>query len=123
MKRVCLMIVMLSVLGCASQEMIRVRQMDIQDVDIDGIQDGEYLGSFAYSGFDYKVKTIINGHRIKDIEVLQNRDSKHAKRAEGVLPEIIKRQTPNVDAISGATTTSKALMKAVENSLTTNRSM
>jgi uncharacterized protein with FMN-binding domain len=30
---------------------------------------------------------------------------------------MIKEQTPNVDAISGATTTSKALMKAVENSL------
>lgn len=123
MKNVCLTIVLLSFLGCASQEMIRVRQMDIQSVDIDRIEDGEYLGSFAYSGFEYKVRTIVNGHEIKAIEVLQNRDSKHARRAEGVLEEIIKRQTPAVDAVSGATTTSKALMKAVENSLTGNRAM
>jgi uncharacterized protein with FMN-binding domain len=48
---------------------------------------------------------------------MQNRKTKYSKRAEGVIPRIIERQTPNVDAVSGATTTSKALMKAVENSL------
>jgi uncharacterized protein with FMN-binding domain len=40
-----------------------------------------------------------------------------------VIPEIIKKQSPNVDAISGATTTSKALMKAVEKSLESSVSM
>jgi uncharacterized protein with FMN-binding domain len=95
-----------------------VRQMDIQNVDVNNISDGEYTGSFSYSGFEYKVKTILNGHKIKDIVVLHNRDTRHAKQAEGVISEILRKQTPDVDAISGATTTSKALMKAVENSLT-----
>lgn len=103
--------------GCASQEMLRVRQMEIQNVDINKIQDGEYIGAFSYSGFEYKVKTIVNDHRIGDVVILHNRDTKHAKRAEGVISEIVNNQTPKVDAISGATTTSKALMKAVENSL------
>lgn len=71
----------------------------------------------------YKVKTIVEAHRIVDIKIIQNRDTKHAKSAEGVIPEIIKEQTPNVDAISGATTTSKALMKAVEKSLESSTSM
>ena len=91
--------------------------MDIQNVDIKNISDGEYIGSFSYSNFEYKVKTIIKRHKIEEIIILQNRDTKHSKRAEGVVSEIIRNQTPNVDAISGATTTSKALMKAVENSL------
>lgn len=123
MKKVFLMIVMFTFLGCAYQEMIRVRQMDIQNVDISSIQDGKYIGSFSYSGFEYIVKTIVNAQKIIAIEILQNRDTKRAQRAEGVLREILKRQTPNVDAISGATTTSKALMKAVENSLISKRSM
>lgn len=114
---------MLNFLGCASQEMIRVRQMEIGDVAIDAIRDGEYIGAYSYSGFEYKVKTIVAAHQIKDIEILQNRNSKHAKLAEGVLSEIIKKQTPKVDAVSGATTTSKALMKAVENSLIHSPSM
>ncbi len=114
-----LAIIAVVVFGCASHEMMMVRQMDIQNIDISSLGDGEYIGSFTYSGFEYEVKTIVNDHKIKDIVILHNRDTKHAKKAEGVVPEIIKNQTPDVDAVSGATTTSKALMKAVENSLNT----
>ena len=120
MKKIYIMMIVFLLIGCASQEMIRVRQMDIQNVNASNIRNGEYIGSFSYGGFEYLVKTIVNGHKIIDIEILQNRDTRHAKRAEGVLSEILKEQTPDVDAISGATTTSKALMKAVENSLTNN---
>ncbi len=104
-------------MGCATQEMLMVRQMEIKDVDIGKIQDGAYIGAFSYGGFKYEVKTIVNDHQMKDIVVLHNRDTKHAKRAEGVIPAMLRNQTPKVDAISGATTTSKALMRAVENSL------
>lgn len=93
--------------------------MKIQNVDINEIRDGDYIGAFSYGGFKYEVKTIVVDHKIKDIVILHNRDTKHARRAEGVVSEILESQTPNVDAISGATTTSKALMKAVENSLST----
>lgn len=123
MKKVFFVIIALFFIGCASKEMMMVRQMEIQNVDTKNIQDGEYIGSFSYSGFEYKVKTIVQGHRIADIKILQNRDTKHAKSAEGVISEIIEKQSPNVDAISGATTTSKALMKAVENSLGSTVSM
>ena len=58
-----------------------------------------------------------------DIVILQNRGTRHAKQAAAVVAGIIQNQTPNVDAISGATTTSKAIMKAVENALTNNSSM
>jgi uncharacterized protein with FMN-binding domain len=112
----------LFILGCASQEMLRVRQMDIKDIDINQIQDGDYTGSFSYCGFDYEVKTTVNRHKIENIVVLHNRDTNHAKRAEGVIAEILKNQTPDVDAVAGATTTSKALMKAVENSLSADQS-
>lgn len=117
MKKILFIFAILSLVGCTSKEMAKVRQLDIQNVNLTNIPDGNYIGSFSYSGFEYTVKTNVKTHQITDIEVLQNRDTEHARRAEGVLNEIINSQTPNVDAISGATTTSKALMKAVENSL------
>jgi uncharacterized protein with FMN-binding domain len=117
MKKNIILVIMCVLFGCASQEMIRVRHLDIKDVDVSSMQDGEYTGSFSYCGFEYAVATIIKNHKIDDIRMLRNRDSRHAKRAQAVLSEIIRRQTPNVDAVSGATTTSKAIMKAVENSL------
>ena len=116
------LIILLVIWGCASQELIRVHQMDIQDVDLRSVEDGKYIGTFSYGQFEYKVRTTVRSHIITTIDILQNRDTAYAQRAEGVIAQIIADQTPNVDAVSGATTTSKALMKAVENALVHKRS-
>ena len=101
-----------------------VKKMPICDVDLTSIQDGVYRGSFAYGrgkGFTYEVQTYVTNHRIVKIEVSQHNGTKYPKKAERVLKRIIDSQTPNVDVVSGATTVSKALMKAVENSLIKNQ--
>jgi uncharacterized protein with FMN-binding domain len=90
-EKTCFLFIVIVLLGCASQEMMRVRQMDIEDVDIHNVRDGEYFGAFAYSGFEYEVKTTVYAHKIVDIHILQNRDTKHAQRAEGVVSEILKK--------------------------------
>ncbi len=79
--------------------------------------DGIYRGAFTYGGFTYEVEAVLKGGVIKDILVLKNRDSKYARLAEGVTDRIKKSNSLDVDAVTGATTTSKALMKAVENAL------
>ena len=106
MKRILCLMIILVCFGCASQEMLRVRQLEIIDINLGCIPDGDYIGAFSYGGFEYKVKTAVGGHQIVNIEVIQNRKTKYAKRAEGVILRIIERQTPNVDTVSGATTTS-----------------
>jgi len=114
------MMVVLTVMsaGCAdSEELARVRAMQISDVDLTGAADGSYPGEFTYGKFKYVVMTTIDRQRITGIDVLANRNEWHARKAEQVIPRIIEAQTPNVDAVTGATTTSKALMKAVEQSL------
>ncbi|MBS4032618.1 MAG: FMN-binding protein [Clostridiales bacterium] len=96
----------------------QVRDMIIQDVDLEQIPDGTYQGSFNYASFTYLVEVKITDHKFENIKVLQNRESKHAKEAEGVITRVQRNQTLQVDTISGATTTSKALLKAIENALT-----
>jgi uncharacterized protein with FMN-binding domain len=59
----------------------------------------------------------IKGHSIDNITILKNRDSIYAKEAETVIDRVLYSQSLNVDAVSGATTTSKALLKAVEGAL------
>lgn len=51
------------------------------------------------------------------VEVIANRKSNFAHFAEGVIPRVIKAQKANVDTITGAPTTSKCLLKAVESAL------
>ena len=52
--------------------------------------------------------------------VLCNGKRTWAKMAEGVIPRVIEAQNTNVDAVSGATISSKALLMAIYNALTPN---
>lgn len=103
--------------SCISKDIDETRKMPIQKVDITKLNDGNYFGEYSYGKTTYKVDVIIENKKIIDIKVLQTRNSSYAKKAEGVIKSIIKEQRNDVDVISGATTTSKALLKAIENAL------
>ena len=87
MKRILCLVIILVCFRCASQEMLRVRQLEIIDINIGRIPNGDYAGANSYGGFEYKVKTAVDNHQIVNIDVIQNRKTKYAKRAEGVIPE------------------------------------
>lgn len=99
------------------KELKMVRNMPIEDIRGDMADDGEYMGDFSYGGFTYLVEVKVLDRKIDSVRILSNRTSKHAKKAEGVVQNVLRAQTANVDTITGATTTSKALLKAIENAL------
>ena len=103
--------------GCANKEIMMVRQMEIKEIELSSIPDGNYKGDFTYGSFTYELEVIVKNHRIENVKVLKNRDDEHAKKAEGVIKRVVESQSLKVDAISGATTTSKAFLKAIENAL------
>ena len=117
MRAVALPAILVALFGCASAEVKAVRNMPINHVDLPKVKDGGYNGDFTYGGFTYEVGVTVASGRIKDIAVVKNRTTKHAKMAEAVVKSILEQQRNDVDAVSGATTTSKALLKAVENAL------
>ena len=108
-------------LKCLNPELKKVRQLQIRDIDLSLIPDGSYNGKYSYGKFTYKVITDIKDGEITNIKVVQNRNTYHAKKAEEVINTVLTEQRVNVDAVSGATTTSKALLKAIENSLEKNK--
>lgn len=95
----------------------KVRQLPIADPDLNTLAEGTYRGGATFGGFTYQVEVDVAAHRIQNLRILKNRHSPYARYAAGVLPRIIRQQSPNVAAITGATTTSKMLMKAVANAL------
>ena len=101
------------------KEQAAVRKMTINEVHLSAMNDGTYPGDFTYGGFTYKVEVVVRDRRIELINILHDRgDSDYARKAEGVIDRVIKAQSLQVDAVTGATTTSKALLKAIENALT-----
>ena len=91
----------------------KMNRMTLSDCDLSLIADGNYEGS--YESFPVKVKlrvTVLN-HSIIAIELLKH-DNGQGKDAEKILDRIIEEQTIKVDVISGATYSSKVILKAVE---------
>ena len=95
----------------------KIRNMPIKNIVITKVNDGIYKGEAYVGNYTYKVKVTVENHKIVNIEGVDNRKSPYVTYAEGVFTKIIKQQRVDVDAITGATTTSKAFMKAVENAL------
>ena len=93
-------------------------------VDGDKVKDiklakDQYLGE-SNAGIGGKlVVCVTQDNEIKNVEIVQNHESEDVgKRALRVIPErIVKENTPDVDAVSGASATSRAISEAVRKAL------
>lgn len=93
-----------------------LRNLPIEQIELHRVPDGTYTGEADY-GFNYQVEVTIKNKAIHNIAIKNNRASGYAKLAEGVVQKVQKSQSLNVDAVTGATTTGKCLLKAVENAI------
>jgi uncharacterized protein with FMN-binding domain len=94
-----------------------IRNMNIEDINFNELKDGIYIGEYSFGVMKYKVKATVSSGIVNKIEVLENVNNDYSKRAEEVLNRVIENQSMKVDVVSGATTTSKTLLKALENAL------
>lgn len=95
----------------------RYRNLKIADTDTAKLKDGTFTGEAEMAGYVYRTVVVIRNKKIVSVKAVDNRKSPYAYLAEGVFRKVLKNQNANVDVITGATTTSKALLKSVENAL------
>lgn len=95
----------------------KLRSTPIESINVAEVADGTYEGTSEFGSYTYHVSVKVENHKITELKDMAPRDSIYVTYATGVFRKIINQQTPDVDAITGATTTSKAFMKAVENAL------
>ena len=100
--------------------MFRPQVLDIKDVDFNTITDGEYIGICQNKILLAVVKVHVKDHEISDIEILEHKDS-YMEQAKQIADDVCSNQSLEVDVISGATLTSKTVLKAIENALTENQ--
>ena len=84
-----------------------------------GYKDGIYQGSGTGFGGTITVQVTISGGKIASIEILSaaGETGSYFASAKGVISKMISGQTPNVDAVSGATYSSNGIIQAVQNAL------
>ena len=82
-------------------------------------KDGTFIGTASGYHGTVKVSVTIKKNKIKSIKILENHDdAAYFNRAKGILlPLMVKKQSTNVDAVSGATFSSNGIIKAVRNAL------
>ena len=84
-----------------------------------GYKDGTYQGSGTGFGGTITVQVTISGGEIAAIDILSasGETGSYFASAKGVISKMISGQTPNVDAVSGATYSSNGIIQAVQNAL------
>jgi uncharacterized protein with FMN-binding domain len=105
------------VISCSQGDVDRARMLTIQPVDLRDVPSGVYEGSYAGGSLAVEVETTVRRGKITKIRVLTEPANEYQRKARGVILLVILRQSLDVDAVSGATGSSKAILKAVENSL------
>lgn len=81
------------------------------------LQDGEYLGSYKSGVVNVTVEVALRDHRIATIRILKHFNGQ-GQAAEAIVNDVIAVQRLDVDAIAGATISSKVILKAIERALT-----
>ena len=82
-------------------------------------KDGEYLGkASAYNG-NVEVKVTISGGKMTAIDIVKTKDDEEYffDAQKKVIPEILEKQSTDVDAVAGATTSSEGIAHAVQKAL------
>jgi len=93
-----------------------LRALPVADLDARGLAPGVYRGRHA-CGLAYAVDVTVAGDRITRVDAVAGVDSAYGRLATAMLDRVVASQSPAVDAITGATTSSRCLMKATEQAL------
>lgn len=88
----------------------------IDKVDLSKVEDGNYTGDFDAKAIAAEVKVMVKNHSIVDIKLVKHRNGK-GKEAEVIPGKVVQAQSLQVDTVSGATNSSKVILKAIEKAL------
>lgn len=82
------------------------------------LEDGVYQGEAKSFPNKARVRVTVQGGRIHDVEILAHFASGIGHQADDVIPgRIVAEQSTAVDAVTGATNSSRVIMNAVEDAL------
>lgn len=93
-----------------------IDSVKLERIDLHKIEDGIYRGAFGEFLVSVTLDVTVKDHKITKIEIIEQ-NSGPGYEAREVIDRIILAQSPNVDAVTGATGSSKSIMIAVQKAL------
>ena len=111
--RLVIVVLALAAFGCAGP----VRPPNLGPVPSSGLKDGRYQAEAEHSPAYVKVEIEIKNGRLVNVNLLQHRYGLGGPAGEVIPGRIVKEQSTDVDAVSGATGSSVLIMTAVQAAL------
>ena len=103
-----------------SCKMIRYKQgiktLTINRINPAEVHDGTYEGYYDLDLVKARVNVTVSDGKITDITVIEHVNGR-GEPAEAILKTVMDAQDLSVAVVSGATASSKAILKAIENAL------
>lgn len=93
-------------------------KLAVSSVNVSSVGDGTYDGKYDSGRWSNELKVTIKDHKITQIGIVKDVAFPNQESADQIFNEVIEKQNTDVDIVSGATVTSKAYLKSIENALT-----
>ena len=122
--QIVLAVIALVILGAGFAFKIQIGRMNaaikaiaVGPVDFSGMDDGVYEGEYKFFVVGVAVDVTVKSHTIVAIKIVSQSCGK-GYEALDTIDRILRAQSPAVDATTGATSSSRAIMIAVQSALT-----
>jgi uncharacterized protein with FMN-binding domain len=95
----------------------QLESAEIRNIDLGAVSDGTYEGKCKVFPVEAIVRVTVKDHVITAVDLVKHRNGK-GQAAEKIPSVVVKAQSLQVDTVTGATYSSKAILKAIEDALT-----
>ena len=92
-------------------------QLVVTDVNLSLLDDGVYRGNYDSGRWSNQIDVYVNNNQITKITIVKDVMFKNPEVTDELFKNVIDSQSLLVDAITGATVTSKAYLKSIEKAL------
>ena len=117
----CLLIVFISQCIVSGHEVFGQSEAEdivVESIAIEDVKNGVYIGeSMVLGDMSMIVEVTVKKGKITDIVIVSSKGDWYARNAKHVIKGVIASQSLKVDTVTGATISSNAILKAVENAL------
>jgi uncharacterized protein with FMN-binding domain len=104
--------------GCANLK--KIEALTVEDVPVASVKDGDYQAEQDYIPVTAKVRVSVRDGRITEIKLLRHSHGP-GHGADAIVDRVVASQSLRVDAVSGASYSSKVVLKAIETALNQGR--
>lgn len=109
-------VVLMSIL-LATKDLSDIKAVELGVIELENLNNGNYQGNYKNGRFSNELTVEIKDQKITDIQITKPVLNSNEEFVTELRRMVLLEQSLDVDAVSGATYTTKAYLKAIENAL------